>query len=200
MPRMKYVTWLGRDDAMPELVHNIPVTLVNAAGEAEAGKVPAVFERDFTSGRLVYKANMDGEYAAVIDYIEHNLDPVYFAVSDEPPAPNRHYLRTLFSQQKDLSTFEKQIEHEFDPDRLRKMFVMMKDNGVSPMFMRAVEKRIDELESMSTSQSERYDSYKSEMSMQSDEAPSPRRAKSRQAPPSSAAGADSAVSPGSGAA
>lgn len=193
MPRMKYVTWLGRDHALPERVHNIPVVLVNAAGEQESGKVPAVFTRDFASGRLVYSADMDGEYAPVIDYIEHNLDPAYFAVSDEPPPMDRHYLRKVFMQQKDLSTFEHEISHEYDSQRLRDLFVMMKENGVSPMFMKVVEKRIDELEAMTTSQSERYDSYRNEMEMQAgDTPPASRQARSRQAPPKSAAGASAA--------
>lgn len=200
MPHMKYVTWKGRDSGAPTITHNIPVTLIDASGAPVAGKVPAIFRRDYASGRLVYSADMNGEYAAVIQTIEATLDPNYFEVSDVPPPPDTNHLRTVFESTVDMETFRHEMAMQTDPTALRALFMKMRECGVNPSMLTIVENRIDAIEETSSRQQKRYDEYR-ETAPATDEAAAPRPKRSRQAPSTApVTGAGPVVSSGAGAA
>lgn len=187
MPNYSYVTWKGRDRGEASRIHEIPVEALDHNGELIAGVVQAVFRRDYQSGRLVYKADIENPaLESAINRFRNDLDPRYFEVSDGPPITDLTYVQNMFGTSIDLDSFKVQLASNNDPSDLKQMFRKMSEAGVALQYVHAVGERLKDVKQMLVSQQETLREIEEEE--RAEAAAPPPAAKSKSAPPPPPAG------------
>lgn len=144
MGAFRYVVWTGKDRGETQRSMEIPVEGMTPQGPTRAS-TKVVFERDYTSGRLVWVGDTD-MHPQEIAYFMNGADPAYFSVLDQPLPPDPEYTANLYRDGVDVTQFTVQLKRISDINKLKQMFAELHKNGVGPSFTIPLNTRIAELE------------------------------------------------------
>lgn len=142
----RYVVWQGREKGDSEVIHRVPVK-ENTPEGLMLNVVAVRFQRDYVSGRMVWKGDTDTpQDAGVIDYFMTHADPEYFVVFDQPLPPDREYINQLFNGYMDVTSFIFKLSRMGNIQELQRMLLMLHECGVPTEFTVPVASRIATLE------------------------------------------------------